>query len=103
MENIFTSTKFCRDAINTSAKVLILGVDIVYDRGTTPLVYQMEKKNLPRKKDIAGELKGEALKRHSTIINLLALPMRDTKPVYVFANCIEKVAWTSKKRNAHDY
>ena len=92
MENIFTSLKFCRAAVNTDAKVLALGAARVNGRGIPPLVFQMKETNLSKKKDALGTLKVEVINDDSTSNNSLAMPAHDTKLAYFVTNCVDKVA-----------
>ena len=97
MDNLYTSTRVCKDTYNHPNKVMCHGVARRSGRGIPSFVLQDEVTNLKDQLKVRGTVKAVELKGDANCPNLCSVSMYDTKPVHFMTMAKDRIEWIKKK------
>ena len=101
-DNLYMSTKLCRDGKKMKQSVNFHGVARHKNRGVPHVIKQQE---VTRKADLASvrnTVKVAVLQGHKVCKDLVAVSIYDTKPVYFLSTSCEEIKWVKKTRAVYN-
>ena len=102
VDNLYMSTKFCKDAFNHPCKIKLHRVTRRGGWGLPLSIIQDEVKNKEEQNMVRGTVKAAELVGNLSCKSLLAILVYDTKPVHFLTMAAKRIYWEEKIREVWD-
>jgi hypothetical protein len=102
LDNLYNSTKFCREAFSGKNAVMVHGVTRKSGRGLPSCVLQEEIKNAKDAEKVRGRTKAAVLEGDEVCPNLVAFSVYDRKPVHFLSMSCTSLTWIEKVKKVFD-